>query len=334
MDGRIWKLSRRLERLSPRATSPVRRGWIFLVLAPMLMVTSPTSAQDLSSLRGSYFGQVPPGSTPVLFAPDFFLDPGEYHSPVVFSPDGAEAYWSPMPGHGPRYTTLMSRMVDGVWTDQRYVDFGLEGGATEVAFSPDGGRIYFISRQMLDEERGASRPEDAPERIWYATRTSDGFGQPQLVSEALEDYPTHWQFSVAASGNLYFTSHGQEARGSADIFVAEFNGTTYSEPQPLGANINSDIAENCPFIAPDESFLLFTRHDQRNGYNPDLLLSYRRSDGSWTEARPLPSPINSDATEIYPVVTPDGRYLFFLSWREGAGRIFWVETDFLRPGGG
>jgi hypothetical protein len=29
------------------------------------------------------------------------------------------------------------------------------------------------------------------------------------------------------------------------------------------------------------------------------------------------------------VVSPDGRYLFFLSWREGAGRVFWVETDFL-----
>jgi hypothetical protein len=85
----------------------------------------------------------------------------------------------------------MSEMVDGVWTDQRYVDFGLEGGATEVAFSPDGGTIYFLSRQMLDEERGACRIEDAPERIWYATRTSDGFGQPKLVSVDFTEYPTH-----------------------------------------------------------------------------------------------------------------------------------------------
>jgi hypothetical protein len=32
------------------------------------------------------------------------------------------------------------------------------------------------------------------------------------------------------------------------------------------------------------------------------------------------------------VGSPDGRYLFFLRWREGAGGVFWVEADFLRPG--
>ena len=325
-------MRRRLEALQPRSAFHARRLTVFAALAPVLMVASPANAQGLSGLKGPYIGQAPPGGAPVLFAPGLFQDPGEYHSPVVFSPDGTEAYWSPMPGHGPRNTTLMSEMVDGVWTDQRYVDFGLEGGATEVAFSPDGGTIYFISRQMLDEERGAYPLEDAPERIWYATRTSEGFGQPHLVSVDFTNYPTHWQFSVAESGNLYFTSRAQAPGGSADIYVAEYNGTTYSEPRPLGAGINSGINENCPFIAPDESYLLFTRHDQRNGYNPDLFLSHRKSDGSWTEARPLPPPINSEDTELYPVVTPDGKYLFFLSWREGAGRIFWVEAEDLRSG--
>jgi hypothetical protein len=287
-----------------------------------------TAGED--SLTGPYLGQAPPGTTPVLFAPDFFQDPGEYHSPVVFSPDGTEAYWTPMPGHGPRNTTLMSRMVDGVWTSQSYVDFGLEAGATEVVFSPDGGTIYFLSRQMLEGEQSLYPPEDAPERIWYATRTSDGIGQPQLISEVITAHRTHWQFSVAASGDLYFTSHNPEVRGFGDIYVAEFDGTTYLEPQPLGLGINSDIRESCPFIAPDESYLIFTRDDQRNGYNPDLFISYRSSDGSWIEAERLPSPINTDITELYPVVTPDGEYLFFLSWRGGAGRIFWVDAGFLR----
>ena len=306
-------------------------NFIVSILA-CLFVTSCGSDEGITvvqdSLTGPYLGQTPPGTTPVLFAPDFLQYPGEYHSPVVFSPDGIEAYWTPMPGHGPRNTTLMSRMVDGVWSSQEYVDFGLAAGATEVAFSPDGATIYFLSRQMLEGDP-PNPPEDAPERIWYATRDSDRIGQPQLISEVITAHRTHWQFSVAASGDLYFTSHNPEVRGLGDIYVAEFDGTTYMEPQPLGSEINSDIRESCPFIAPDESYLIFTRDDQENGYHPDLLISYRSADGSWTEAEPLPAPINSDYTELYPVVTADGEYLFFLSWRRGAGRVFWVEAAFL-----
>lgn len=231
-----------------------------------------------------------------------------------------------MPGHG-RNTTLMSRRVGGVWTSQQYEDFGLEVGVTEVAFSPDGGTIYFLSRQMLEGEQGGYAPEEAPERIWYATRTSDGIGQPQLISE---DISTHWQFSVAANGNLYFTSREPDSGEGADIYVVPFDGATYSEVRSLGPAISGPGNEHCPFIAPDESYLIFTRHDEDHN-NPDLFISYRQPNGSWEEAERLPSPINSEYTEIYPVVSPDGRYLFFLSWREGAGRIFWVEAGFLRP---
>jgi hypothetical protein len=216
-------------------------------------------------------------------------------------------------------------MVDGVWTEQEYADFGLEAGATEVAFSPDGETIFFLSTQLLDGESLAPGERRGVERIWYAPRTPHGIGTPRPLPGLLA-YPTHWQFSVAESGNLYFTSRG---RGAADIYVAPFEGTGYSEPRPLGYGVNSASDENCPFIAPDESYLIFTRHDQEHG-DPDLFISYRRPEGSWIEAEPLPSPINSAHTEIYPLVTPDGEYLFFLSWREGAGRMFWVETDFLR----
>ncbi|MCJ7630068.1 MAG: hypothetical protein MUO50_16970, partial [Longimicrobiales bacterium] len=287
-------------------------------------------AQAVSAHRGPYFGQPSPGRIPALFVPERFRDPGEYHSPPVFSPGGMEVYWTPMPGHG-EPTTLASRVVDGAWSDQAYVDFGLDGGATEVTFSPDGRRVFFLSRQRLPGEEASPGQRDGPERIWYVDRTSGGFASPRPVGEPVWRHPTHWAFSVASSGNLYFTSHAPEVRGGADIYMAPFDGTTWGEPRPLGPGVNSGIAENCPFVAADESYLIFTRIDDAN-YNPDLFISHRLADGAWSEAVRLPAPINSDATEIYPVVSPDGRYFFFLSWREGAGRPFWVEADFLgRP---
>jgi len=305
--------------------SPTVRIALSALLIAMAVTTTITEAQELSQFRGSYLGQMPPGGVPVLFAPEFFVDPGEYHSPIVFSPDGRQAYWSPMPGHG-RNTTLMTEMVDGAWKRPRYMDFGLEAGATEVAFSPDGGMIYFLSSQLLEGERFTGGP---PERIWYATRGPDGsVGTPQIMPPTITAYSTHWQFSVAANRNLYFTSRGSAGDQGADIYVAHFDGETYLEPQPLGPGVNSTSIEHCPYVAPDESYLLFTRNDEDHD-NRDLFVSYRTPDGSWSEAEPFPSPINSRHTEIYPVVSPDERYLFFLSWREGAGRIFWVEADFL-----
>jgi Tol biopolymer transport system component len=145
-------------------------------------------------------------------------------------------------------------------------------------------------------------------------------------------HSTHWQVSVAANRNLYFTTRGPSGDQNADIFVAPFDGQTYLEAKPLGPGVNTSATEHCPYIAPDESYLIFTRNDEETG-NRDLYIAYRTSEGSWSEAAPLPSPINSRHTEIYPVVSPDEKYLFFLSWREGAGRIFWVEADFLPPRG-
>jgi len=309
----------------------VHLGWMagaVLFLQPAMSREVGAYAQGVPSTGVAYFGQPSPGGIPVLFAPDRFREPGEYHSPPVFSPGGREVWWTPMPGHG-EPTTLMSRLVDGAWTDQAYVDFGLAGGATEVTFSPDDRRIFFLSRQPLEGEPSSPGLRQNPERIWYADRAGDGFGTPTPVGEAVWRHPTHWAFSVASSGNLYFTSYPSEAGEGSDIFVSPFDGTTWGEPRPLGPGVNSDAAEDCPFVAPDESYILFTRIDPAH-YNPDLFISRRQPDGSWGEAEPLPAPINSEATETYGVVSPDGRYLFFLSWREGAGRPFWVEADFLR----
>lgn len=264
----------------------------------------------------------------MLFAPEFLVDPGEYHSPIVFSPDGTQAYWSPMPGHG-RYTTMVTEMRNGFWTRPRYEDFGLEGGATEVAYAPDGETIYFLSRQVLEGERFTGGP---PERIWYATRRPDGsVGRPQIMPPTVTAYRTHWQVSVSANRDLYFTTREPSGDQNADIFMAPFDGETHLEPKALGPGVNTSSDEHCPYIAPDGSYLIFTRNDEEDD-NRDLFITHRTPEGSWSEATPLPSPINSRHTEIYPVVSPDEKYLFFLSWREGAGRIFWVEADFLRRG--
>ena len=55
------------------------------------------------------------------------------------------------------------------------------------------------------------------------------------------------------------------------------------------------------------------RPDGRAG-SADLFVSYRRA-GTWTKAQNLGEPINSNATEYSPKISPDGKYFFFASTR-------------------
>lgn len=92
----------------------------------------------------------------------------------------------------------------------------------------------------------------------------------------------------------------------------------YSPPENIGNHenaINTDYHEVDPFIAPDESYLIFTSNRPGGFGDADLYICYRKPDGAWTKAINMGPSINTEAVEFCPSVTPDGKYLFFSSNR-------------------
>jgi hypothetical protein len=74
-----------------------------------------------------------------------------------------------------------------------------------------------------------------------------------------------------------------------------------------------------PWIAPDESYLIFSalrRGDGKGGY--DLYLSRRIGD-RWGKAEPLPAGINTSDSDWNQSVSPDGTWLYFSSNRPAPG---------------
>ncbi len=272
-------------------------------------------------LEGNYMGQKPPGETPELFAPGIVSSIWGLHSTAAFSPDGNTVMWAPMITiPGALYSTggiLMSERKNGRWTFPRFTEFTGDEEGDVPFFAPDGKRVYFISAQDLP-----GVPRSGKERIWYVDRTSDGWSDPQPVDAAVNDYPHHWQISVDADHTLYFSSNIPEGHGQGDIYCAERVDGKWQKPRNLGSPVNTDATEEMPFIAPDGSYLLFSR-------NYDLYISYRKEDGGWTEPAKLDNPINTPSLEICPIVSPDGKYLFFLSQRGGESHIWWVDAGFI-----
>jgi len=301
----------------------VRMGiiFVFVLIAATVFIafivfpkeTVPVGS-NLPVLKGPYLGQEPPGTSPRLFAPEVVgLD---LHSPTIFSPDGTEVYWRPLEMENMNEILFM-RLENGQWTPPQVVPFASRFfDSDDPCFSADGNKLFFTSWRPL---RWYTLFGPQKERIWYVERTVEGWSKPQPVGPAVNAMELHWQVSVSTDETLYFTSEG-------DIYRSSLEGEDYGQPERLGEAINTASQEGHPFIAPDERYLLFSSNGHRDRVGDyDLYISVHQPDGSWSQATNLGREINSRYQELYAVVSPDGKYLFFLSNRDGAHSVYWVD---------
>ncbi len=277
------------------------------------------SALRFPVLQGDYLGQKPPEDASELFGLGIISSIWGLHSTAVFSPDGNEVLWAPMIDvPGALYSEgglLRMKREDGRWTAPEWAPFSDPKTRDDVPFySLDGKRIYFISARPLPNGAGEK------ERIWYVDQTASGWSEPRPLDPALNDHPMHWSFSLDKSGNLYFSGQGADSRGMSDIYVSRFADGRHQKPENLGDPICSALPENTPFVAPDGSYLLFSRQY-------DIWASFRTAGGAWSAPVKLGPEINSPSIELCPSVTADGKFIFFLSQRDGESHAYWVKAD-------
>jgi Tol biopolymer transport system component len=267
--------------------------------------TSPPNQDGFTQLTGPYLGQTPPGSDPVLFAPGLVsVDENFEHSGAVFSPDGTEVYWAAKPRGSRVFHLYFMRSVGGRWTTPRVAPFTERYDGNRPAFSPDGRTLYFET---------ARNPVGGP--VLQVTREGDGWSDPAPLPATVNATETERVYGVAADGSLYFgRGFGEEDQ----ILVARLAGGQFSEPVPFGPADDSPLSVLHAFVSPDEDYMILEGSDHSS--NIGLTIRYRRRDGSWTDKVPLPF-----GWARFPVVSPDGRYLFFMG-REG---IYWVSTSFV-----
>ncbi len=81
------------------------------------------------------------------------------------------------------------------------------------------------------------------------------------------------------------------------------------EPIPI-QEVNSDFSEYLPSLTADGNTMVFTR--KINNDNEDLFISYRATNGSWSNPQSLDD-INTLHNEGSPSISPDGQSLIFVS---------------------
>ncbi|HER19627.1 MAG TPA: hypothetical protein ENO14_01120, partial [Chromatiales bacterium] len=221
------------------------------------------------------------------------------------------------------YTVYVMRREEGGWSIPEVASFSKQHSNVDISISPDGTRLFFGSKRPLPGEATRSKGFT----IWSSTRTESGWSQPQDLGPMVnagehQVYPT-----VTKDLTLYFQSRREGTLGGSDIFRAAYVDGAYARPENVGPAINTEHDEGDVFVAPDESFLIVAASGRSDGFGEsDLYISFRQPDGSWTPAKNMGAAINSKGTDYCPMLSPDGRFLFYTSTREGHGNIYWVDA--------
>ncbi|PSL45378.1 WD40 repeat protein [Chitinophaga niastensis] len=258
---------------------------------------------------------------PTLFA-EGIISTGDYETHPAFSPSGDTVYFLKCTPDMNACTICVSYHSNDTWSAPEIVSFSGRYVDVDPFVTKDGNTLYFVSDRPVHEGDSAKADWD----IWKTDRTASGWGAPVhldtiINSSASEFYPT-----VADNGTLYFGSGRAGGKGASDIYSSKFINGKYTTPENLGDSINTADNEYEPFIAPDESYLIYMATIPKGIIHGDLYISHRHN-GSWSKAKKLNIPVNSTATEWSPKVTRDGKYFFFGSTRNKVNGALPQRTD-------
>ncbi|MGK2864927.1 MAG: TPR end-of-group domain-containing protein [Chitinophagaceae bacterium] len=261
-----------------------------------------------------------------LFAPGIISTKNYEHSSPAFSPDGSVVLWTIMDSTYHGYLLEMN-YENGKWSKPARPSFA-DTTADDYypSFSPNGKKLFFSSRRKAPQ----GYPERSDMRIWEVERNQKGWGSPQPFDTTISQ-GHEYAHSVTKKGTFYFSSR-EEGGTNFNIRKSEMIKGGNAQSVLLPYSINSVDYEDGPYVAPDESFLIFEsqRPEGIDGYL-GLYISFRDENGHWRMPVNMGPKINSGKGERFARLSPDGKYLFFGSFRNmSAGNrgadIFWIDA--------
>ena len=244
---------------------------------------------------------------PAIFAPGV-ISTGDYESHPAFTPDGKTLYFLKDSPDFSFWTIFVSEFRDGQWSKPEVAPFSGQYKDADPFISGDGTKFLFISSRPLPGKK--HRDLD----IWMMERKNNAWTEPHNIGAPVNSDGNEWYPTLAADGTLYFGSDRPGGLGKTDLYRSRLIDGKYAEPENLGRPINSDLDEFEPYVAPDQSFLIFMGDNRERRGDFDLYISHQQN-GTWTEPLALAANINSAANEFSPKISPDGKYFFWTSTR-------------------
>ena len=289
---------------------------LIIFLLSLLTTSNKSFSQDESPvLKGAYLGQTPPGLIAKPFAPGI-VNTEEWGDAGGFSPDMNEFYvtrWRHSRDAKEPEPVIFRKIGD------QWHKIAVPTGTQKAFYSPDGKTLHY--------------------RAKYKERTADGWSEMKSLGPAFEAIEI-MVLAASAKGTLVLDERGSSA-GDGIIRYSKLINGKWEEPKPLPKQINTGKWNAHPYIAPDESYIMWNGERESGFGSSDLYISFRQKDGSWGEAINLGDKVNTEAEEGGPHITPDGKFLLFNRMVPNANGeagsqsdLYWIDAQIvedLRP---
>lgn len=267
-----------------------------------------------------YLGQALPGTTPQRFAPSGMQSNGIWwwRTAPIFSPDGKEMIFAKYHNNltTGNHKLYFTKDVNGIWTTPALPSFASDSDDYSPVYTNDGNTLFFSSTR------------DGNQKIYRVNRDGESWSEPELLNFPYSTLTGNfsWDISIANNGTMYYTVWDAN---QTDICKSVPENGQYLNYEKLPEEINSSFHDNSAFISPNEEYLIFaSTRTGSNGFH-DLYISFKKTDGAWTTAQNMGIPINAAHEDAAPVVSPDGKYLFFTSFRgnDYGYNSYWVDAS-------
>ncbi|MFT6899518.1 MAG: Tol biopolymer transport system component [Paraglaciecola sp.] len=182
---------------------------------------------------------------------------------------------------------------------------------SEPSISPDGLTVYFAKE--------------------YMERTSTGWSELKSLGAPFENIDI-MRLTASSNGTYYFDTYNQNL--DTPLRYSRSIDGKYEQPKSLGQQFAIGSYNAHPFIAPDESYIIWDSRRESGHGTSDLYISFRAADGSWGPAINMGDKINTASAENYPSVSPDEKFLFFDRREKSANNepsvdIYWVDAQII-----
>jgi Tol biopolymer transport system component len=160
--------------------------------------------------------------------------------------------------------------------------------------------------------------------LYISYKINNKWSYPVKLPGNVNSTEYHEYFGTLSNNKtLYFAS--DKGLGGGDIYFARYSNGKWENPTPI-VDLNTELAESNPLIAPDESFLVFMAKRPEGFGDYDLYVSYNEN-GKWSKPLNLGPNINTGVKDYQPAFSPDGKFLFFsrVPWPSGSPAMYGNE---------
>lgn len=191
------------------------------------------------------------------------------------------------------------------------------------ALTPDGRTLYFTKGSPGMKRAMWIVVSHWKDGAWTAPEVAPFSGRYNDIDPTIS--PDGRRFFFASTRPLSGADAGAPAKKDFDLWVMDWNGSSWSEPRNLGPAVNSAGSESTTSVTSDGTLYIGASGREPGPRTGRRLYRARLVGGVYAEPEPLAAPIDAGEEDSNQFVSPDGRFMIFMSKRPGAEMGLYVS---------